>query len=106
MKSSSAMGLNSIKRFSMAWNVIYSPKADADLDGLDKSVKESIVSKVRQTKENPHHFFERLVSLPYYKLRVGDYRVIADLQEKIKIISIIRIGHRKTVYKRLDLPLK
>lgn len=57
----------------------------------------SVVAKVRQTKENPHHFFERLVEWPYYELRVGDYRVIADLQEKIQIIAVLRAGHRKKV---------
>ena len=85
----------------MVWAVIYSPKADEDLAGIDKSVKENIVSKVRQTKENPHHFFERMVKLPYYKLRVGDWRVIADLQEKIKIIAVLHIGHRKKVYQEI-----
>ena len=49
-------------------------------------------------KENPRHFFERLSSRGDYKLRIGDYRVIADIDDNKKRIEITLIGHRKNVY--------
>lgn len=36
----------------------------------------------------------------YYRIRVGAYRVIYEVGRSIRIITIIRIGHRKDVYKR------
>lgn len=51
------------------------------------------------TKENPHHFFERLRGRNDYRLRVGDYRVIADIDDERKRIEVTLIGHRKSVYK-------
>ena len=50
------------------------------------------------TKENPHRFFERLTGRTDYKIRIGDYRVIADIDDKNKKIEITVIGHRKNVY--------
>lgn len=85
----------------MTWAVNYSARADEDLSKLERTDKERVVCKIKDTKENPHHFFERLVGLPHYKLRVGEYRIIADLEDKIKIIAILRIGHRKKVYREI-----
>jgi len=80
------------------WDLIYSPDARAWLKSSQLLISQRIVRKLEDTRENPHHFFEKLVGLPYYKLRVGDYRVIADLQGKIQIIAVLRIEHRKKVY--------
>ncbi len=51
------------------------------------------------TKENPHHFFERLSGRDDYRLRVGDYRAIADIDDRKKRIEVTLIGHRKRIYK-------
>jgi len=40
-----------------------------------------------------------MVGSKHWRLRVGDYRVIYDIQDKKLVILIIRIGHRKEVYK-------
>jgi len=37
----------------------------------------------------------------FYRLRVGMYRVVYSIEDEIKIITIIKIGHRKEVYQRL-----
>jgi mRNA interferase RelE/StbE len=36
-----------------------------------------------------------------YRIRVGDYRILYQVMDKVLIIHIIRIGHRKDVYRRL-----
>ena len=85
----------------MTWEVIYSARADKDLAHLDYIVKKGVLAKIRQAKENPYHFFVRLVELPYYKLRVGNCRVIADLQNEVNIIAILHVGHRKNIYRNI-----
>ncbi len=84
----------------MPWSVVYSPSSEKFLSKLEHNISHAIFKKIRQAKENPHHYFERLTDLPYYDLRVGDYRVIADLQDKVQIIAVVKIGHRKNVYFR------
>jgi mRNA interferase RelE/StbE len=41
-----------------------------------------------------------------YRLRVGSYRVIYEVNKIIKIIVIVKVGHRKDIYKRLERLLK
>ena len=39
---------------------------------------------------------------PFHKIRVGDYRVIYEIQDEILLILIIKIGHRKDIYKKIS----
>ena len=71
------------------------------LNNLEKAIRERIFKKIISTKQNPFHYFERLEGREDYKLRVGDYRVIADINQKEKRIQITLIGHRKNIYKRM-----
>ena len=38
---------------------------------------------------------------PFHKVRVGDYRIIYEIQESLLVILVLRIGHRKDVYRHL-----
>jgi len=39
-----------------------------------------------------------LVQINGFKLRIGDYRIILDVQEEIKILNVLKVGHRKNIY--------
>lgn len=84
------------------FEVIFDEEAIEFLNKLPTEVKERIYNKIISTKENPFHFFERLTGRTDYKLRVGDYRVVADINQGNGTIKIIVIGHRKNIYKTLD----
>lgn len=71
------------------------------LEKVPVQIKERIFSKIMQAKENPYHFFVRLTGRLEYKLRVGDYRVIADIQDNIQVVQILFIGHRRNIYKKI-----
>jgi mRNA interferase RelE/StbE len=77
--------------------LIFDDEALKQLEKLDFPIKETIFKKIRSTKENPKHYFLRLKGKKEYKLRIGDYRAIADINEKE--IIILRVGHRKNIYK-------
>jgi mRNA interferase RelE/StbE len=68
---------------------------------LPKELRKRVFDKIVSTKESPFRFFERLKGRTDFKLRVGDYRVIADIRENKKIIVVTLIGHRKNIYKNL-----
>lgn len=38
---------------------------------------------------------------PFHKIRVGDYRIVYEIQDDILLILIIKIGHRKDIYRHL-----
>ena len=86
----------------MVYEVVFDNEVIEFLNKLPKEVKERIFNKIMSTKENPFHFFERLTGRTDYKLRVGDYRIIADLGQENNLIKVTMVGHRKNIYKNLD----
>jgi mRNA interferase RelE/StbE len=66
---------------------------------LDRSVRDRIARKLRDTAEDPRRFLTRLASVEAYRLRVGDYRVIVDVDWDREIIHVLTLGHRSTVYR-------
>ncbi|MCX6666250.1 MAG: type II toxin-antitoxin system RelE/ParE family toxin [Euryarchaeota archaeon] len=82
------------------YTIIYDDEALQNLEKLEKKTRKRIFEKIHSTKEKPFHYFERLTARDEYKLRIGDYRVIAEIDEKTKRISILFTDHRKNVYKK------
>ncbi len=82
------------------YELIFDEKVLSFLEDLQKDLRERIFRKLQTTKENPLIYFERLAGRTDYKLRVGDYRVIADIDNNKKIICVNVIGHRKNIYKK------
>ncbi len=70
------------------------------LNTLPKDKSQRIVEKLTIAQNNPSQFFERLSGRQDYKLRVGKYRVIADINKKEELIEITKIDLRKKVYKK------
>ena len=81
------------------FEVEYSEESLFQLKGLENLVAKRIIQKVESTRSEPHRFFVRLVGRSEYKLRVGDYRVIADIEENRRIIVVRSLGHRRKIYK-------
>ena len=82
----------------MTWEIEFTKEALRDLSKIETIVLGRIISKIEESSENPHHYFQRLVGCDDFKLRVGDYRIIALLSHDKKVI-IQKVGHRKNVYK-------
>ncbi|QXO94788.1 type II toxin-antitoxin system RelE/ParE family toxin [Methanospirillum purgamenti] len=59
-----------------------------------------ILNKIDSIVEDPHHFLESCEGYPYYHQRVGNYRIIHDLNDRDRIIEVLKIGLRKNVYDR------
>jgi len=76
-------------------------KSHRILRELAKRFAKEDFEKLASAKENPEHFFERLEGRKDYKLRAGDYRVIADINRNLKRIEVTLIDHRKKAYKKL-----
>ncbi len=68
---------------------------------LPKELSKRILDKLENTRENPHRYFERLTGRSEYKLRVGDYRVIAEIYENKLIILVLYVNHRSKVYEKI-----
>jgi len=84
----------------MSWSVELTQRAFRDLRNLNPAVARRVVAKLEQAAKDPPRFFAHLVGSDEYKLRVGDYRVLATLAHEAKVIVVARIEHRSRVYAR------
>ena len=80
------------------YELIFEKRALRDLNKLEHHIKERIWNKLQDCKIDPFRYLEPLVEIRGYKLRVGDYRVIIDVEDEIKVLHVLKVGHRKNVY--------
>lgn len=85
----------------MIYSVNFEQEAINDLDNLTQVVRIRILNKISWLAKN----FEQITPIPltaklsgFYKLRVGDYRIIYEFEKDIQLILITRIGHRRDIY--------
>jgi mRNA interferase RelE/StbE len=83
----------------MGYQVVYTKSAFEDIKKLDNVVKRKLKKKIEAYIKEPLYFAKKLInfSIGSYRWRAGDYRIIFDIDGK-KII-ILRIGHRREIYK-------
>ena len=89
----------------MAWRIEFDDKAKKDLAALDKTVAKRITAFLRERVsglDDPRSIGEALKGSRlgiYWKYRVGDYRVIANIEDGALRILVVRIGNRREVYR-------
>ena len=88
----------------MSFSVRYDEKALKQLKKMDRSVQRLIVNWIEKNlidTENPRLHGKGLSGdkSGYWRYRVGDYRVIADIRDEEIIIVIVEIGHRREIYR-------
>ena len=76
----------------------FNKKALDFLSKLEKDIKERIWNKLQVCKIEPFRYLEHLEEIEGFKLRIGDYRAIIDIDNKTNTININKIGHRKNIY--------
>ena len=81
------------------YEIIFSNKAKKQLFKLEKSIQRRIIAALERIRIRPESYITKLVGDPGYKLRIGDYRVIMDIDKGKLLILVIKIGHRKKIYK-------
>ena len=82
----------------MTYQVIFSDLALKQLRKLDREIGQRIISALERIRIRPDAYVKKLVGDEGYRIRVGNYRVILDLDKEKLIILVLRIGHRRNVY--------
>jgi mRNA interferase RelE/StbE len=88
----------------MAYTIELKPAAIRGLTKLPKDVQRSIRLRIDALANNPFPpELKRLESEErFYRIRVGDYRIIYQVDKKILLVLVVNIGHRKEVYRRIS----
>ena len=84
----------------MKHTLIYTQRAERDIARLDSKTKTRIGKTLLRYQEEPLQYAEKLSDpiLGGYRFRIGDYRVIFDIEGNE--IVVLRVGHRWEIYRR------
>ena len=90
----------------MAWQIEFDPSAAKELAKLDKPTARRIVQFLRERVApltDPRSLGEVLRGDElgsFWKYRLGDYRVVAEIIDRRVVIIVVRVGHRREVYRK------
>lgn len=85
------------------YRVEYTPKAVKQLQKMDKHMRKLLfawIDRNLQLCEDPRQHGKALAAnrKGQWRYRVGDYRILADIQDERVVILVLEIGHRKNIY--------
>lgn len=83
----------------MSYEITFTDTSRRQFRKLEKDVQERMIKALERIRIRPESYVKKLVGDPGYRLRAGDYRVILDIQKSELIILVIKISHRKNIYK-------
>ncbi|WHN65166.1 type II toxin-antitoxin system RelE/ParE family toxin [Cysteiniphilum sp. QT6929] len=87
------------------WRVVFDKKAEKQFNGLDSQVKKRIAKFIDERlipSSDPRDLGKPLVGKSFgnhIRFRIGDYRLICDIQDQEITVLVLRIGHRREIYR-------
>ena len=82
----------------MTWSVLWSFRSARQLKKLDKKQARRIRNTILEITDNPFVAVRKLSDSAFFRMRVGNYRVIMDLQQGKMIIFVVEVDHRRRIY--------
>lgn len=74
--------------------------AAKELEQIPEQSRRQIVKRIAALENNPRPAgVEKLTGEDLYRIRQGDYRVVYSIADNVLIVLVIRIGHRRDVYR-------
>ncbi len=85
----------------MTYEVEITPAAKRQIKKLTKSIQQLIVKRLEELVENPRPpgVLKMEGEENLYRVRVGDYRIIYQVQDRMLLIVVVKVGHRGNVYR-------
>ena len=85
----------------MPYRIEIAPAAERQIRKLEVTVRRRIIDKIGALGRNPRPAgVEKLTDIGAYRVRVGDCRIIYDIEDKVTTVLVLKVGDRKQVYKR------
>jgi len=86
----------------LSYKVLLHPKAAKTLQKLDEETKTRIKRGLGELKSSPYEAGELLHPSEFWKIKIGDYRAIYQIDDGKKEVWVLFVGHRKNVYDNLS----
>ncbi len=85
----------------MKYEVIIEKQVIKFIEKLQDNIYKRIKAAILSLEENPRPpGVEKLTNKDAYRIRVGDYRIIYTIKDKILLVTVIDAGHRREIYKK------
>ena len=83
-----------------SYSLVVKKSAERELRALPKADLRCVTDRIRGLAQDPHPpGHEKLSGQEHYRIRQGDYRVVYAIDDDHRVISIVKIGHRREVYR-------
>jgi mRNA interferase RelE/StbE len=82
----------------VAWRLDYTASALRDLRALDDAVAHQVLRRLDGIQADPLRSMKRLRGTKDWRLRVGDWRIVAHADAKAMVLTVKRVQHRSIVY--------
>ena len=88
----------------MSYRIEVKKSAAKALKKIPKTDRKRIVDKIDNLAKSPPNpdTTKMTGNNPFHKVRVGDYRIVYEIQDDVLLILIVKIGHRKDIYRNLS----
>jgi mRNA interferase RelE/StbE len=74
--------------------------AAKEISDLRKADCQRVVAKIQLLASNPRpNGCEKLSSAEKYRIRQGDYRILCEIDDSTKLVTIVKVGNRREVYR-------
>ncbi len=84
----------------MKYTLEITSSAQRQFRKLPKILQDQIAPKILSLELYPRPIgVKKLQSFDYYRIRIGDYRVVYSIDDKCHVVKILDLGHRKDVYR-------
>ena len=85
-----------------AYRIELTRAAERDLRGLSRDVLRRVDRKIQALSNDPRpHGSKKLEgSANTYRVRVGDYRILYEIEDTAILVLVVRVGHRREAYER------
>lgn len=84
-----------------SYNVLMTRSAAKELESVPTKDRQRIVTKIGALASNPRPAgAEKLSGEDKYRIRQGDYRILYEIVDEDLVVTVVRIGNRREVYRR------
>ncbi|TKB12412.1 type II toxin-antitoxin system RelE/ParE family toxin [Desulforhopalus sp. IMCC35007] len=83
------------------YKVFFKKSVEKDFTGIPKNILLKILDKIQNLQDDPRPIgSEKLTGQERYRIRQGTYRIVYSIQDLELTVWVIKIGHRREVYRR------
>lgn len=83
------------------YTITLTTKAAKQIKKLSPEVQKAVMDKISTLSREPRGSgAKKLSGFSHWRIRNGDYRIIYDIQDKELLVLVIKVGHRRDIYKK------